>query len=98
MSIRFKDYIVGKQKEDGMKGAEAYAYARQMQGIRESNPLAIEKAVKLRYTVTSYACAFGSLWASIFADNITLGGWLAGIAFVIALYGDATATAQPLQR
>ncbi len=96
--LHLKDFIVGKQKEDGLQGAEAYAYARQMQAIRESNPLATERVVKLRYSFMSYIFTFGSLWVTVFMNNLTLGGLLAGIAIVIALYGKLNATEQLIQR
>jgi len=97
MSIQIKDYVVGKQKEDALPGAEAYAYARQMQAIREANPFATERVMQFRYLLFGYLFAFVA-FMFIVVDSLMWSGVFSFLAFGIGLYGKYTAVEVPLRR
>lgn len=94
MSMRIKDFTVGVQKEEGLPGADAYAYAKLMEEVRASNPMATEKAVPLKYKAPAICLAIASmLTVTPGMDWIYLGG-----AFVLMVIGSIRKYERPLER
>jgi len=93
MSIHIKDFAVGQQKEDGLHGSEAYAYARLMQAVRESNPNAVERIVPLKYKAGSIA-----LFASSLVLPLPINFMVIVAGFVVYAIGTTRKYERPINR
>ena len=94
MAMRIKDFTIGVQKEEGLPGGEAYAYAKMMEEIRASNPLATEKVIPLKYKVPGIALFI----ASMFTQTPGMDWVFLAAGFVFVIVGSFRKYERPLER